>query len=84
MGPKDVDGIANNVDPEQSDLGLHCLPRLVFRGTLRYVWYVFLQGKIFSLPKLKDHSAYKIACLRCSSIPPLFQTKISLGPVSQF
>ena len=36
MGSKDVDGIANRVDPdqtapleEQSDLGLHCLPRPV-------------------------------------------------------
>ena len=35
MGPKDAEGIANSVDPdqtaleeqEQSDLGLHCLPR---------------------------------------------------------
>ena len=27
--PKDEDGIANNVDPEQSDLGLHCLPRAI-------------------------------------------------------
>ena len=36
IGPKDADGMANNVDPdqtapreEQSDLGLHCLPRHV-------------------------------------------------------
>ena len=34
MSPKDADGMANSVDPdqtapreEQSDLGLHCLPR---------------------------------------------------------
>ena len=29
MHPKDAAGIANSVDPdqEQSDLGLHCLPR---------------------------------------------------------
>ena len=30
MGPKDVDGIANSVDPDQtaqSDLALHCLLR---------------------------------------------------------
>ena len=28
MSPKYSDGIANSVDPEeQSDLGLHCLPR---------------------------------------------------------
>ena len=31
MGPKDVAGMENSVDPdqieEQSDLGLHCLPR---------------------------------------------------------
>ena len=37
MGPKDVDGMANSVDPdqtgssleEQSDLGLHCLPGVI-------------------------------------------------------
>ena len=28
MCPKDVDEIANSVDPDQSDLGLHCLPYL--------------------------------------------------------
>ena len=27
MHPKDADSIANSEDPEQSDLGLHCLPR---------------------------------------------------------
>ena len=28
MSPKDADGMANSVDlEEQSDLGLHCLPR---------------------------------------------------------
>ena len=27
--PKDANGMANNVDPDQSDLGLHCLPRHV-------------------------------------------------------
>ena len=31
MSPKDGDGIANSVDPDQTapDLGLHCLPRPV-------------------------------------------------------
>ena len=30
MQSKDADGIANSVDPDQqSDLGLHCLPRPV-------------------------------------------------------
>ena len=31
MGPKDADGMANSVAPdqEQSDLGVHCLPRPV-------------------------------------------------------
>ena len=32
MSPNDADGMANSVDPdqtEQSDLGLHCLPRPV-------------------------------------------------------
>ena len=27
LSPKDADRMANSVDPEQSDLGLHCLPR---------------------------------------------------------
>ena len=26
MCPKDPDGMANSVDPDQSDLDLHCLP----------------------------------------------------------
>ena len=29
MHPKDAEGIANSVDPDQSDLGLHCLSRPV-------------------------------------------------------
>ena len=29
MHPKDAEGIANSVDPEQPDLGLHSLPRTV-------------------------------------------------------
>ena len=38
MGPEDADGMANSVDPdqtaqEQSDLGLHCLPRPVCLNT---------------------------------------------------
>ena len=39
MRPKDADGIANNVDPdqtapkEQSDLGLHCLLSSIFPNT---------------------------------------------------
>ena len=27
MSPYDADGMADGVDPDQSDLGLHCLPR---------------------------------------------------------
>ena len=27
MSTKDADEMANSVNPEQSDLGLHCLPR---------------------------------------------------------
>ena len=38
---KDANGIANSEDPEESDLGLHCLPRHVCPKTLdRY-------GKVF-------------------------------------
>ena len=29
MHPVDVDGMANSVYPDQTDLGLHCLPRPV-------------------------------------------------------
>ena len=29
IGPAEADGIVNSVDPDQSDLGLHCLPRHV-------------------------------------------------------
>ena len=25
MSPKDAEGITNNVNPDQSDIGLHCL-----------------------------------------------------------
>ena len=27
MNPSNADGMANSVDPDQTDLGLHCLPR---------------------------------------------------------
>ena len=52
MRPKDADGIANVVDPDQTapidpgqtDLGLHCLPRPVcpktLIGTLWYMLYL--------------------------------------------
>ena len=33
MSPNDADGMANSVDPEQSDLGLHCLPRHIYQKT---------------------------------------------------
>ena len=33
MHPKDADGMTNSVDPEQSDLGLHCLPRPICPNT---------------------------------------------------
>ena len=39
MSPNDTDGMTNNVDPdqtEQSDLGLHCLPRHICPKTVRY------------------------------------------------
>ena len=43
MSPNDAEGMANSVDPdqtapeEQSDLGLHCLPRHICPKTLRYM-----------------------------------------------
>ena len=33
MHPKDADRMANSVDPEQSDLGLHCLLRPICPNT---------------------------------------------------
>ena len=38
MHPKDADGLANSIDldQEQSDLGLHCLPRPICSKTLHY------------------------------------------------
>ena len=33
MHPKDAERIANSVDPDQSDLGLHFLPRAVCPNT---------------------------------------------------
>ena len=33
MSPNDADGMASSVDPEQSDLGLHCLPRHIYQKT---------------------------------------------------
>ena len=42
MRPKDAEGIAKSVDPDQtaplgqSDLGLHCLPRPVCLKTLKH------------------------------------------------
>ena len=29
MSPNDADGMANSVDPDQTDLGLHGLPRQI-------------------------------------------------------
>ena len=34
MSPNDADGMANSEDPDQSDLGLHCLPRHTCPKTL--------------------------------------------------
>ena len=34
MSPNDADGMANSVDPDQTDLGLHCLPRPICLKTL--------------------------------------------------
>ena len=39
---KDANGIANSEDPDQSDLGLHCLPRPVCPKTLDPKGLIFL------------------------------------------
>ena len=49
MSPKDADGMANSVDPDQivpSDLGLHCLLRSICPKTLAK------QKICYSYPKL--------------------------------
>ena len=33
MSQNDADGVANSVDPDQSDLGQHCLPRHICTKT---------------------------------------------------
>ena len=47
---KDADGIANSVDPEeQSDLGLHYLPRPICPKTLHYtnfIWMIILNQSL--------------------------------------
>ena len=49
MHPKDAEGIANSVDPdqEQSDLGLHCLPRLVCPKTKEHCGISSVEQVIF-------------------------------------
>ena len=48
LHPKDADGMANSVDPDQdlSDLGLHCLPTRLSKnlGSLWYINYTNLNG----------------------------------------
>ena len=45
MSPNGTDGMANSVDPDQSDLGLHCLPRPVCPKTYKnygiFFFFVF-------------------------------------------
>ena len=37
VSPNDADGMANSVDPDQTDLGLHCLPRHISVQKLRVI-----------------------------------------------
>ena len=41
MHPNDAEGIANSVDPEQSILGLHCLPRPVCPKTSEHYGVIY-------------------------------------------
>ena len=43
MHPKDADGMVNSVVPDQSDLGLHCLPRPVCLKTKDHYGRVLFQ-----------------------------------------
>ena len=49
----DADGIANNVDPDQSDLGLHCLPRPVCPKTQDHFSRIF-SGAVVTLNALNE------------------------------
>ena len=41
MHPNNAEGIANSVDPEQSILGLHCLPRPVCLKTSEHYGVIY-------------------------------------------
>ena len=61
MHPKDADGMANSADPdqEQSDLGLHCLPRPLCPKTYKWAMsWENLSSEICDQVRLKpDYSA---------------------------
>ena len=48
MHPKDEEGIANSVDPEQYDLGLHCLPRPVCPKTSKQYGYLLSKVGVYA------------------------------------
>ena len=51
--PKDADGMANNVETDQSDLGLHCSSENI--GSLRYIsFFLFIVTKV--LPATEECS----------------------------
>ena len=62
MRPKQADGIANSVDPNQtaprSDLGLHCVPRLICPKTLGSLRYMLVT--IVLLQTNKKHEKHWI------------------------
>ena len=53
MSPNDADGMANSVDPDQSDQGLHCLPRHICPKT----WDHYGNNLIRLLVQLKRNEA---------------------------
>ena len=53
MSPNIADGIANSVDPERSDLGLHCLPGISVRK-LRVITVRSKTIKLFHLLRVTD------------------------------
>ena len=60
MSPNDADGMANSVDPDQtapqSDQGLHCLPRPIFRK-LRIITVKMADAKMD--PAVKSCSVFQ-------------------------
>ena len=83
MHPNDAMGIANSVDPEQSDLGLHCLPRKFAAITLKFeqdgisleYWWVCTVCPDLSVLKLRKSM---VILIREAGLLPIYTLWTSL------